>query len=319
MTRKSTSVPSFSQLSNICELYDIGNLIKVMPQIGDAANINIPIITQTGKYVVKVFNCESKRFDFIMDTLIKLQLNNLPVLMPLKNKSDEYFMEIDPVILQVSKFVYGYSFNYSKNQAISSGRMLRKFHDALSDTRSFIKPVASLYPSADILQNGINQLKKIDDETNKQKIDSIVDLYDEIVGKWEISKQNLPETIIHGDWNQRNLIFDKSEEVCCIMDFEFMTKAERIFDVAYFIWRLRLDLGHIDDAKAFMEGYGPLLYDEVQHLPLEICRIIYYYICASTLSPNQRYNLAYNLHLHYPFIKWIMSEEGESTIRGLCK
>ncbi|HOE56136.1 MAG TPA: phosphotransferase [Bacillota bacterium] len=319
LLKRSEPLPSFSQISDICDSYGIGNLIKIVRQIEDTANVNIEIIAQTGKYVIKIFTCDSKRFDFILDILGKLRVNKLPVLMPLKNKSGSYFLKIGPKILQITKFVYGYPFNYSVKQTMSSGKMLHKFHDTLSYTGSFIKPIASLYPSTDTLQNGINRLKNMDGEIPGKQIDSILGLYDETVGKWETCKPDLPETIIHGDWNQDNLIFSKSEEVCFIMDFEFITKAERLFDIAYALWRLNINQGHMDAARAFMEGYGTLSYEEMQYLPLEICRISYYYICTSALSLNPKNELTNHFKSHYPFIKWVLSNNGQKIIRDLCK
>lgn len=314
----SIQVPSFTQISDICEAYGIGNLIKVLKRIEDTANINLIILTDKSKYVIKIFNCDSKRFDFIMHTLKKLRIKRLPVLTPLKSKSGEYFMEIGPGILQITKFIFGYPFKYSLKQARYSGKMLLRFHDALSGTENFVKPIASLYPSINIMQDGISRLQKMDDEIPREQIDSIIELYDEIVNKWEIDKPSLSETIIHGDWHQKNLIFKETDDICCIVDFEFMTKAERIFDIAYALWRLKITKGNMDVARAFMEGYGKLTKDEIEYLPLEICRIVYYYICTSTLSLNPKYELDNHFISHYPFMKWVMSKDGQRRIRGLC-
>ncbi len=319
LLKKSAALPSFSLISDICEIYRIGSLIKIVKQIEDTANTNIEIVTQKGKYVVKIFTCETKRFDSILNNLIKLHLNNLPVLMPLKNKSGSYFLEVDSKILQITKFVHGCPFNFSIDQMMSSGKMLRKFHDTLSDTESFVNPIASLYPSAEILQNWINYLKNADGEIPEQQIALILELYGETIGKWDICKPDLPMTIIHGDWNQDNLIFNRDDEICSIMDFEFMARAERLFDIAYSLWRLKINQGHWDTAKAFMDGYGALSCEEIEYLPLEICRIRYYYACASALSANSKYELTNHFESHYPFIKWVLSKDGQRIIRGLCK
>jgi Ser/Thr protein kinase RdoA (MazF antagonist) len=102
------------------------------------------------------------------------------------------------------------------------------------------------------------------------------------------------------------------------MDFDFMTRAERIFDVAYALWRFKFSKYDTDLISAFMEGYGPLTYEEIQMLPLEICRIVYYYICTSTLSLNPRYELTNHLKTHYLFLKWVMSEDGRNVVKSLC-
>ncbi|MGE5677300.1 MAG: phosphotransferase [Pseudomonadota bacterium] len=309
---------SLFQISHICTAYNIGELINVLKQRKDTANININIITETGKYVIKLFTCNPERFDFIADMLCKLQLEQLPVLVPLKNNAGKYCVEVYPWMLQITKFVYGYPFMYSPIQAMNSGKMLRRFHDALSDVESYVSPIASLYPSNDILVDAVGRLKGMGDEFPAQQIDSITRLYEEIIEKWETSCPELPQTIIHGDWHQNNLIFNKDEDVCSILDFDFMTRAERIFDVAYALWRLRFSNDDKELASAFMKGYGTLTDEEIEMLPLEICRIVYYYICSSTLSLNPKYELTNHLKNHYQFLRWVMSEDGRNVVKDLC-
>lgn len=309
---------SLFQISHICTSYNIGGLINVLKQRKDTANINISIITETGKYVIKLFTCNSDRFDFVTDTLCRLQLEQLPVLVPLRNNEGKYGVEVYPWMLQITKFVYGYPFMYSLKQTMNSGKMLRRFHDALTDSNSFVSPIASLYPTTDILVDAIGRLEEMEDEFSAQQLDSITCLYDDIIGKWETTCPQLPQTIIHGDWHQNNLIFNMDEDVCSIMDFDFMTRAERIFDIAYALWRLRLSNKETGLPRAFMKGYGALTDEEIEMLPLEICRIVYYYICSSTLSQNPKYELTNHLKTHYPFLKWVMSEDGRNVVRDLC-
>ena len=221
-------------------------------------------------------------------------------------------------MLQITKFVYGYPFIYSEKQAVCSGKMLRRFHDALSGIESFVSPIASLYPSNDILVDAIDRLKGLDDEFSAQQLDSITCLYDDIITKWAATCPKLPETVIHGDWHQNNLVFNKDDDVSSIMDFDFMTKAERIFDIAYALWRFKFSNNDLDLVRAFMEGYGKLTDDEIEMLPLEICRIVYYYICSSTLALDPKYEMNNHLKTHYPFLMWMMSENGRNLVKDLC-
>ena len=44
---------------------------------------------------------------------------------------------------------------------------------------------------------------------------------------------NLPTTIIHGDWNPGNQLYQENGEVICILDFDSIERGECVFDVAY--------------------------------------------------------------------------------------
>jgi Ser/Thr protein kinase RdoA (MazF antagonist) len=182
-------------------------------------------------------------------------------------------------------------------------------------------PRASLYPSANIIREGLSKMERIEDKESKEEIELINRLYSEIVESWESKSMQLPKTIIHGDWHQGNQLFSDSGDVCCVMDFDFITRAERLFDIAYSLWRFRIHKEGMGIAKAFMEGYGysKLTNQEIKLLPLELARINYFFICTSALSLNPEHELKNQFNQQYPFLKWALSEDAKSTIKYLCQ
>jgi Ser/Thr protein kinase RdoA (MazF antagonist) len=103
------------------------------------------------------------------------------------------------------------------------------------------------------------------------------------------------------------------------MDFDFITRAERLFDVAYSLWFFQVKEDSMDVMRAFMEGYGALTQKEIYLLPLEMARINYFFICSAVLSLNPLLDFNNNIKQLDPFIQWLLSTGGKSTIRSLCK
>ena len=311
--------PSLEQIMDICSQYDIGELLSVAEVIPNTANINIKLLTKKGEFVIKIFTSVPQRFDFILNTLEKLKRNSLPVLLPIKNKKGQNYSKFGSKLLQVTEFSHGYPFIFDEMQARSSGVTLRRFHKILSDTNNPVKPKASLYPSSSIIKKGIHALERMKGEIPKERICLVNTLYCKVIDKWETKSKHLPKTIIHGDWHQGNQLYDQMGEVCCIMDFDYMARAERIFDVAYALWCFRINTESINIAKSFMQGYGALSREEISLLPLELARINYFFICSSGLSPNPKHELDNQYRLQYPFMMWALSKDGENIIKRLCE
>lgn len=317
--RKKRLIPTENQIAEICYRYDIGNLISIIKVIENTANINVLIFTDKGKYVVRISSVDHNRYNFIMKVIKTLDCNNVPVLLPLKNIEGAYISSFGSKNIQVTKFNEGHTFIYSENQAYSSGRMLRRFHDALANMSEEVKPRNSLYPTLSILNKGMERMKSVELDMSKEELKLVTSLYEQIIDKWESNNKNIPNTIIHGDWHQGNQLYSDSEDVCCIMDFDYITRAERLFDVAYALWRFRIYKESFNIGKAFLQGYGPLTNKEIELLPLEIARINYFFICTSALASNPKQEFMSHMEHQYPFIKWALSKEGNLAIRNLCE
>jgi Ser/Thr protein kinase RdoA (MazF antagonist) len=317
--RKIKIIPTANQITEICYRYDIGNLISIIEVIENTANINIKILTNKGTFVIRISSVDHNRYNFIMKVLTTLDSNNVPVLLPLKNIEGEYISSFGLKYIQVTNFNKGHAFNYSEKQAYSSGRILRRFHDVLINTSEEIKPSNSVYPSLSTINKGIKMMEGMDYDISKEELNLVTSLYEQITDAWESNSKDLPVTIVHGDWHQGNQLYSDSEKVSCIMDFDFMTKAERLFDVAYALWHFRIYKESMNIGKAFLQGYGALTIKEIELLPLEIARINYFFICTSPLALNPKQELKNQIEHQYPFIMWALSSEGKIAIKNLCK
>mgnify|MGYP000273471695 CR=1 FL=1 len=240
LIKKVRLIPTIDQVTEICSQYGIGNLICILEVFENTANVNMKILTNTGTYVIRIFSADIQRVNFILSVLRTLESEDIPVLLPIKNIDGEHYIKFGSKLLQITRFKRAQNFSFDKKQAWSSGKTLYKFHDALSDIKDIIPPKASLYPSDNIIKDGLAKMDKIRNKNTQKTIDMAIDLYDEIVEKWESKSEKLPKTIIHGDWHQGNQLYSKSGNVCCIMDFDFITRAERIFDIAYSLWHFRI-------------------------------------------------------------------------------
>jgi Ser/Thr protein kinase RdoA (MazF antagonist) len=318
IVRRNRLIPTTEQVIDICRQYNLGNLISVSECIDSTSNINMKIKTSKGDFVIRIFSGDPQRLDFIMETLKNLDNNMVPVLIPLRDVDGKYFSKFYSKNIQVTRFRSGIPFCGDCRQAYSSGKTLRRFHDVLSSSIEKARPRASLYPSASVIREGIRKLEGIRN-LSKEQLNLITSLYDTIFGRWEQGALELPSTIVHGDWHQGNLLFNEFGEVSCIMDFDFITRAERIFDVAYALWHFRIYKGDVRCAKDFMDGYGKLTSAEINLLPLEIARINYFFICTSVLSLNPEYEFNNQINQQYPFIVWSLSKEGEQMIKYLCE
>lgn len=321
LVKKVRLIPSLEQIVDICQLYELGDLVSIMQVIEDTANINMKILTKTGTYVIRIFTADSQRVKDILGILNTLSNNEIPVLLPIKNKDGDYFIKFGSKNLQITRFKHGQSFSHNNKQAWSSGKTLYKFHSALANIGNLCPPRASLYPSSKIIKEGLSKMDRIKDKNSMDKIELVNRLFDDIVEKWESKSVELPKTIIHGDWHQGNQLYSEAGNVCCIMDFDFITRAERLFDIAYSLWHFRIHKEGLDVAKAFMEGYGNgrLTEQEIRLLPLELARINYFFICTSALSLNPEYELNNQFNQQYPFLKWALSEDGRDTLNYLCQ
>ena len=315
---KVKKIPTLEQVCEICRQYKIGNLISIMGEIDNSVNSNLKILTDKGTYVIKALSMDSSRFDYILSILLDLENKNIPVLVPLKSERGLYSIMFGKQTFQLTKFKYGKHFLHNANQAKHSGLALRKLHDVLTETPELIKPKGSIYPSDEIIKTCINKISTMDEVITKDQISYINELYDRIVKKWEVRSIGLPQTIIHGDWNQRNQLYSDNDEVCCIMDFDFITRAERLFDIAYSLWHFQVEEDSIDIMKSFMEGYGPITQREIYLLPFEIARIHYFFICSAVLSLNPLLDFNSNIKQLNPFIQWVLSSYGKNAIRRLC-
>ncbi|MEW9124068.1 MAG: phosphotransferase [Thermotaleaceae bacterium] len=310
---------TIEEIVYICSQYSIGNLKHIYGNFQKATNTNILFETDRGQYVAKILHTEIERFKNIIEIIKILNQREVPVLLPLQNIYGEYLVNIGEQQIQVTKYIPSYKFSYENRQVESSGAALRKIHEALKDYIRISIPKASIYPSQKVLKDGMERLSIWRHSLPKEYVLLIGRLHDEIIQKWEAGSKGLPQTVIHGDWNERNQLYTVDGKVCCVLDFDFMQRKERLFDIAYVLWNFLLHPKFNGFAKPFIQGYGELVEKEKEILQIAIARISLFFLCTASLSQDPIQEIHRQVAQQHPFIQHILSKEGERQMEELCK
>ncbi|SHJ66883.1 Ser/Thr protein kinase RdoA involved in Cpx stress response, MazF antagonist [Geosporobacter subterraneus DSM 17957] len=309
---------SAEDINYVCEQFNIGKLKSIHKRFENTANINLMFETEAGKFVLKLLHTEPERLNSIIKVMKILHMNHVPVILPLQDINDEYYVSMKNLRVQLTPFVDAGKFSFEQRQAVSSGRILKKMHMTLANFQEIVKPAGSIYPSRKILNEGIARLIELGDSIPREQVMLIKDLHDKITGLWSSQSPGLPNTIIHGDWNERNQLFDGRGRVRCILDFDFAQRRERLFDVAYVLWNFLIHADFQPFAKPFMKGYGRLTEQERKLLQVEIARVSCFFICTASFSRNPSLQIDRQLKQQVPFINYILSDDGEKKIKEVC-
>ena len=312
------SLFGIEDLAQICGKFSIGKLKRVCEHFNNTTNINILFETQNGKYVAKFFHTNTDRFKYIVNILQILHQNNVPVILPFQDINGDYFINIKGYAVQITPYLDAYGFNNEHRQMVSSGKTLRQLHTVLHDFDEISQPVGSIYPTPEILEEGLVRLKKLEGPISTEKISLIYNLHDKITGMWEIQSQGLPYTIIHGDWNERNQLYTEEGTVCGVLDFDFIQRKERLFDIAYVLWNFLLHSHFYLLAKPFMSGYGLLNEQEMNILQIAIARVSLFFVCTASLSKDYTAQINRQIDQQVPFINYVLSQEGKRKIDEVC-
>ncbi len=312
-------IPDTEQIIGFCREYGLGELLNVDGELGGLFNVNLKIMTTSGRFVIRVMSglADEAHIRYTERLISVLREAGVPALAPLNDRSGRSYSIWNGRIVQVAPFVDGISFNRTPHQAESSGRMLRKMHDALVHEKAGPLPRWSNYPSKSILEEGMNLLRTFDDGINQADKSRVYRLYDRVMERWNGAERILPQTIIHGDWHPWNQLYDNNGDICCVMDFDFMQRAERIHDAAYALWAMLPDPSLKELAGPFLRGYGRMTPEESELLPAAVARASLFFVCTASFTPDPAHELQTQLTKQEPFIEWILSEDGGKSIRSL--
>lgn len=312
-------IPTPQELRVLCEEYGLGELLAIEEQLGGYFNVNLKVRTTTGRYVVRVMArlTTEEHVLYAHHIISILRENGLPAMLPLLTQTGEAYSCLDGRIVQIHHFASGENFNGDPRQAMSSGRMLRRMHEVLADEPAGPVPVWSNYPSDEVIREGLRRLRNMADGIYTDDVDVAERLYDRVAKQWEPVSADLPTTIIHGDWHPRNQLYDEHGEVVCIMDFDFVQKAERLHDVAYAVSTLLRDRSNIYLGESFLQGYGRLEASERAAFPVAVARASGFFIWTAAFTPQPDEELEVQLSRQSDFIDWALSDEGRRTLVGM--
>lgn len=302
-----------NHLQLICSEYGIGGLISVEGSLGGYVNTNIKIKTEKGIFVIRIYRekFEPERIHYAHETVSILRSSNLPALMPLQNKRGNYFSTCNEYFIEVTPFVDAHHFQWLPTQAYFSGNMLRKMHQTLMHVKKDPPPRESIYHFYN--WNVLDDTPKLQSLYNwtPHHIAQIYQMNDLIQKNSQNSgyiPTDLPTTILHGDWNPGNQLYQENGEVCCILDFDSIQRGECVFDVAYALYFFLLkDKGKVL-VKPFIQGYGGLSEQEQRVLPSMIAKLGLFF---GSFINKRDLEFAKQQEL----VEWVLSPEGVKALQ----
>jgi Ser/Thr protein kinase RdoA (MazF antagonist) len=300
-------------LQSICSEFGIGGFISVEGKLGGYVNTNIKIKTEKGYFVIRIYRekVDPGRIHYAHETVSILRSANVPALMPLQNKLGSYFSTRNEYFIEVSPFVDAHHFQWLPTQAYFSGNMLRKMHQTLMDDKKDPPPRESIYHFYNwSVPNDTPKLQLLYKWTPHHiaQIYQMNDLILKYCQNLEDDPANLPTSILHGDWNPGNQLYQENGEVICILDFDSIQRGECIFDVAYALYFFLLKDKGKDVVKPFIQGYGGLSEQEQSVLPSMIAKLGLFF--GSFINKGDL-----EFAKQQKLVEWVLSPEGVNVLQ----
>jgi Ser/Thr protein kinase RdoA (MazF antagonist) len=306
-------VQAVEDLKQLCREYGIGDLLEVEDLLGGGyINANLLIRTSKGKFVVRIFlnGVEKKRLLYGYFIVSKLSNEGVPALLPLLNNEGLSYTNYKEFVVQITPFVEASRFLWVPKQAFHSGKMLRRMHETLTCIEVSPKPTGAylyyqLEPTTmmkELIKNG---------HTLPSHEVTVFNEFYSLLASPSFDTSNLPKTIIHGDWNPSNQLYNVKNEVCSFMDFDTLQRGERVFDVAYALHFFLILRRNEMVTREFLKGYGALTQGEIDVLPFLLVKISLYF---GILVKYKEFQFEKNLDQ----MKWVISEQGRNKIQKFC-
>ncbi|MDF2790179.1 MAG: putative homoserine kinase type (protein kinase fold)-like protein [Neobacillus sp.] len=300
-------------LKRVCREFRIGRLQEVEDILGGGyINGNLKIRTTKGSFVVRIFlrKVEEARLHYAYSIVSKLAEEGVPALLPLLNTEGLSYTNYKEFVVQITPFVEASRFQWVPEQAYYSGKTLRRMHDTLIGIGNGPKSTGVYHYFRLNPATMMQELIK-DGHTLPNHEGNAIDDFYRLLETSAINKSNLPKTIIHGDWNPSNQLFNENHEVCSFMDFDTLQQAERIFDVAYALYFFLIQRRNEMVTQEFLKGYGPLTQEEIEVLPFLIAKIGLHF---GILVKSGEFQFERDLDQ----LKWVISEQGRKTVQEFC-
>ena len=248
--------------------YQIGKLVEFQGTSEGVENTNYKIITDTGPYILTLYEnrVEKKDIPFFLEYMFHLSSNKINCPLPLKNKDNSLFSELNGKPSSILTFLEGTSTNnVTPEQAFELGSVLAKIH--LMSSNLNIKRDNPL---------DINSFENLISNCYQNAQEFSIDLEKEVIKEYERIKNNwpndIPKGIIHADLFPDNILF-KENKISGVIDFSFSCNDFLSYDLSICInaWCFRDDGFDIKLSKNLISGYQSirrLEEEEISNLPI---------------------------------------------------
>ncbi|XP_054745161.1 hydroxylysine kinase [Anastrepha obliqua] len=238
-------------------------------------NIKNPIITTQWPhgYILKILNAlDSKKLDFVdaqNQMMMYLSKEGIVCPRPIANVNDKYF-SVEHIngsdhVVRLLEFVPGKMFHevesshyllYKSGEYIAKiDRALKNFHHEVYDTHKTLWMLESVPQLREFLY-------ALQDYSRKALVEEIIDAFEKNV----LSKiDKLEKQIIHGDYNEQNIIVEQSPTSACgeykvkgIIDFGDTNKSPLIFEIGIALTYMILQAKSLESGGYFLAGYNDI-------------------------------------------------------------
>lgn len=256
------------RLSEICDFFNLGSLIKIHKVI-ECANLNFFVQTKTGEYVIKIIREPHTTNDKASEATYIQYVTHFGIPAPpyLKNKSGEILFKCGDTLIMVQRTFPGKEPAINTKTVSWVGYILGKLssfpYEHLPQRYGWLNP--------EYAEENVSTLKEMHDPTANE----IIAAYESCKVFEEKILPDLPQSIIHGDPHSGNMLF-LHDAPCGVLDWEDSTINASLMDYASAViyWCLK-ENGELDRKMytAFRNAY-------LENRPLIGTEIYYFEECA---------------------------------------
>lgn len=258
-----------AELDALLSDYDIGAPISLKGIAEGVENSNYLLETETGKYILTVYEKRVAPEDlpFFLDLKTHLAKAGIHCPVPIKRKQGGVLSHVKNRPAAIISFLEGASMRRPQvSHCFKLGQAMAQLHLAGMDFDQSRANNLSLDAWQGLFAQNRHQVNQV-----HPNMESYIS--EELALMQENWPQNLPTGIIHADLFIDNVFF-LNDEVSGIIDFYFACTDQLVYDIAITLnaWCFEADVNfNITKAKAILEGYQtvrPLSEAEIQALPI---------------------------------------------------
>jgi homoserine kinase type II len=262
-------------IKKIQELYNLEKSVGYISKVRKGyMTSNFIIGNPKKKYFLKQYIDDEKRIEKTHQAKKFFFQKDIPVVMPLENKDKRTYFCLNDKCYALFPFVDGRQFprlKMNKMALMSAGEILAKIHLATKDKKPKIKLIKRNYVwnKQDSLER-LDKIKKlILEKDEKTKFDKealkLIRIKEGIIKKDKAKWNELrlgKDHIIHGDFHEANIFFDKNGKVKYVFDWECVSYAPRAMEIARALKLMcfngRFAKKNYLNASIFLESYNEI-------------------------------------------------------------
>lgn len=245
---------SREQIEILLESYNIGKLTKYVEIEQGVENSNFFLYTETGKYILTIYEKRVKAEDipFYLNFMEHLNVKHFPAPLPIKNKNDRSLNIIADKPCAVISFLQGkFQSDIRNNHLEDLGENLANMHLASLD---FPMKLGNNFS----LESWYDLFDKVKDKADDFKLgiaDYIQANLNYLSDKWPY---DIPVGVIHGDLFPDNVFFE-NDKLVGVIDYYFACNDILIYDLAICLnaWCFEShNEFNVTKAKRFLKSYN---------------------------------------------------------------